>query len=792
MNTETVSVGTSTSGNLEKWAFYIFLATIFLVPLAFLPTPYIGLNLVKTVVIAGGTIISAFLYVLLGLREKSFLLPSRAIVWSTIVVAISVALSSLMSGAIAKSFFGQGFEIGTGSLVLVFLLDIFLAVSVIRRDQSRLQLIYAAIGASFGILAIFHILRFIFGSSFAKLSILSSLTSTVYGSWSSLGAYALLITLAALLAACLPISSVSRKTRVWAWIIAVVSAIIAACIDGSTLAWSALSLTILALTIARFVSDKHVDLSIVRRIPWVFLVIFLISGLFAFKGSLLVNKPLSSVGGMTSELVLPWQPTLDVAAGAIKDSPLFGVGPNRFAQAYIQYKPTWINATDFWGIEFNSGFAVLPTFIATQGIVGLVAWVLLLVFLGIILVKSLRRISDDDSQVFSLISTAASVIFGLLLCLIIVPPHALLFYVFVLVGLFVGIAIESGVVAARDITPSVGSASYRRMPMIVGIVLVVIAVWGLIYVKKSIALTYFGAGVKQLNTSDGSAQAADGYFARALSIDSSDIYWQARTEASIAEANRLVASVTSTTAASTSQAVLTQVNSLITQGLTFSTNGINFDPTSYYNYVSQARVAEAAAALRMDKAYETGVAAYTAAIRRNPNDPSLYLALARLQTSQNKLDDALQTIGAALQVKNNYVEAVFLLSQVQAAKGNLSAAITAATVATQLTPRSQLAFFQLGLLDYNAAKYSDAASAFETALSIQKDYANATYFLGLSYARLGRTKDAIVQFENLTLAYPDNQDVKTILSNLRAGKSLFGGASTSAPEKRSTLPVKQK
>jgi tetratricopeptide (TPR) repeat protein len=197
----------------------------------------------------------------------------------------------------------------------------------------------------------------------------------------------------------------------------------------------------------------------------------------------------------------------------------------------------------------------------------------------------------------------------------------------------------------------------------------------------------------------------------------------------------------------------------------------------------------------MDKAYENAVNSYAEAIRRNPLNPALYLSLAQLQASQNKLDDALRTLGAALQVKNNYLEAIFMLSQVTAAQGNLKDAITAAQVATELNPQNSVLFFQLGLLHYNNKDYVSSAKALETALKLQSDYANAQYFLGLSYARLNNISSAIEQFSRLAQSNPDNQEVAFILANLQAGKSPFADAKppvTPTPEKRSSLPIKEK
>ncbi len=148
----------------------------------------------------------------------------------------------------------------------------------------------------------------------------------------------------------------------------------------------------------------------------------------------------------------------------------------------------------------------------------------------------------------------------------------------------------------------------------------------------------------------------------------------------------------------------------------------------------------------------------------------------------------------ALQLKNNYTDAVYLLSQIQVAEGNTADAITSVKFATQLTPNDPTAFFELGLLQYNAGEYSDAVASLSQAVSLSPNYANAQYFLGLSYSKTGDNADAIAQFEQLSKTNPDNADVAGILSNLKGGKSAFANQAppVSTPEKRTSPPVEGK
>lgn len=314
------------------------------------------------------------------------------------------------------------------------------------------------------------------------------------------------------------------------------------------------------------------------------------------------------------------------------------------------------------------------------------------------------------------------------------------------------------------------------------IALIVSGLWIAVSIKDAASLAYFGQGIRELN-SGGSPASADAYFQKALVLNPMDVYWQARAEASLAEADRIIKTVTASSPASTTRAGAAAAGVAVNQALAHSVKAVAFDPGNYYNYLSEARVAELAASVGMADAYKTGLSAYTSAINLNPGNPSLYINLARFQAMNNQLDAALETVGAALQVKNNYLDAVFLLSQIEAAKGNLPDAVTAATFATQLNPSSPLLFLQLGLLEYANGAYADAAKAFSRALALQPDYANASYFLGLSDARLGKKAEAIAIFSDLEKTNPGNQNVISALSSLRSGKPPLSGSRQPSPAK---------
>jgi tetratricopeptide (TPR) repeat protein len=703
--------------------------------------------------------------------------------------------SALTSVHLMKSLLGQGFEIGTASFLIVVFISGLIAYMLVFRESSRAVIIYVASVSAYLILFIFQLLRLIFGPGFASLSILNSTTATILGSWNSFGLYSGVVVLISILA--LLLLPLSRSMKICYAILALVGAAGVFIVDSPNI-WFIVSLILLAFTIFTSIGRPKTGngffSSLAKRVAWLPLVLFLIAAVFTWQEGKWSAPVLNKLQAQSSELSLPWQMTLDVVAGSIKNYPRLGVGPNHFSQAYLAYKPAGINQGDGWGIEFDSGFGLIPTFVATQGLIGAVLWIMFFVFLGILGAKVLRRLPNDPRGRFIVSSSFAATVFLWLSAIFFVPSHALLFLTLVMTGVFFGSVASFDLLPSFNLAPSVGTRMYKFMPSLLIICMVISAIWGLVYVKKAVALSDFGMGVKQL-TVTGNSASADAYFRKALAIDLSDVYWQARAEAALAQASQLAAGVNAQTPASTTEQVLGQVTTYANSALNYAQNAIAYDPSNYYNYVSEARVSAAAANYRITTAYDNAVKAYNQAIALNQQNPSLYLNLAQLQASQNKLDDALKTIGATLQVKSNYLDAIYLLSQVDAAKGNLPEAITAAQYAITINASSSLLYFQLGTLQYNNKDYKSAADALTKAVQLTPNYSNAQYFLGLAESRLGNNTDAITQFAQLAKANPDNKEVSQILANLQAGKSIFTDTTASTTpntENRPTLPIKQK
>jgi cytochrome c-type biogenesis protein CcmH/NrfG len=210
------------------------------------------------------------------------------------------------------------------------------------------------------------------------------------------------------------------------------------------------------------------------------------------------------------------------------------------------------------------------------------------------------------------------------------------------------------------------------------------------------------------------------------------------------------------------------------------------DPTDYLNWISLGNVYDAAVAGGVSGAFERAQLAYSEALSRNPKNPMIYLYFAKLSADNSDLVQARIYADDAISMKKDYLDAYYLLAQIEVADKNLKGAIDSVAAASVLSPNDPSVFFQLGLLQYDNQDYADAITSLEKSLALSPSYANAQYFLGLSYEITGQHAAAITQFENLAKTNPDNAEVATILTALEAGKPIFKTQSNPT-----TLPVQQ-
>lgn len=771
----------SSDSKFSKISFFTLLATLILTPLVFIPTVYAPIDMAKTVILTVGILLSSIFYVLHFFKNKTVNIPKSHLVSISFLIVFSIILSSLFSSNILKSLFGQGFELGIASTICIFFIGLFLTLAHTVKDKDRALYIYACIIFPFIILAIFHMARIFLGTGFMNLGILGSNVSTFLGKWNDMAVYSGVIVLLVLTS--LKFLHLNSAFKFIIYILGLLSAFFLVVINFQSV-WISLAVAVFGFVLfqySKYISAGPGLKNISGQLPVFSSILFVLILVLIFSKGSILNPVSKSLKVEHAEIVLPWQLTMDVVLDTIKESPIFGAGPNNFGAYYLRHKPDVVNATQFWNLEFNSGSGLIPTFFVTQGLLGGLFWIAFIVLFIRSGFTALRRAGDDLSYFF-ISSSFFSALFLWITLMIYTPSHYIVFLTFIMTGLFLSSFASEKYFHDKKLS---------RGLLIVSLILLLL--WSGFYVKKTLALGYFQAGISSLNSSNGvQMDKAEENFSRALFFHKDDIYYQALSETHILKITSLAGQIGSS--ASSNNEVVSEIVGLVEEAIGYTRKAIEIDPSNYYNYIAEARISETALSLKIPNAYENAKSAYTNALVLNPKNPALYLSLARIEASQDNLVEAQKYIGKALEIKQNYIEAIFLLSQIQVSQGRLGEAINSVKVASQINPTNPLIFFQLGLLHYNNRDYRSAVESFTQALNLNSGYANARYFLGISYTRLGNIADAIEQFEMLAETNPENEEVVLILSNLKSGLSPFAGSQPpidNRPEQRSSLPISE-
>jgi tetratricopeptide (TPR) repeat protein len=147
--------------------------------------------------------------------------------------------------------------------------------------------------------------------------------------------------------------------------------------------------------------------------------------------------------------------------------------------------------------------------------------------------------------------------------------------------------------------------------------------------------------------------------------------------------------------------------------------------------------------------------------------PSVDLHLARLESSAGNTEAALDTLDEAIQKKTNYTRALIFKARIQLSEEDLALAGETLSKASQTIGNDPELWYEVGRLFYRAEGYENAARSLKNALTLVPNYADAKYYLGLSYRELGRTEDAVSLFKELQQTNQGNREVQSILRELR-------------------------
>jgi tetratricopeptide (TPR) repeat protein len=237
-----------------------------------------------------------------------------------------------------------------------------------------------------------------------------------------------------------------------------------------------------------------------------------------------------------------------------------------------------------------------------------------------------------------------------------------------------------------------------------------------------------------------------------------------------------------------------------------------FEPTPTPTRSAESFVSEAEA-LFTDGKLAQSILAYQEAIKSSPQDPALYVALARVQVlagrpadaqanaenalllsannamahavrawamdAQGNNAEALSEIDQALQLDPNNGIAHAYYTEILVNSGsfdNTTKAIEESKIGLALAPDSMEAHRARGILLEATQNYEEAISEFRSALAINNDIPDLYLRLGLNYRILGVSNDAIEAFTRADVLNPADPLPDLYISRTYAGVGEFAKA----------------
>ncbi len=764
----------------------------FLLPLFFIPSMVVPLELAKVILLVISVVLALLLFIVSIIRKGYLELPKHKMFLLALLIPIVFLLASFSGLSPQISLFGYGFEAGTfGSVLLGFLLLLLVPTFLHSKEQVTKSFIGFLIG--FVLLGLFSAVKFIFGANILVFKVFSGASSNTVGAWTDLAVFFGLGAVLVLMA--IEMLSLSKLQKMVLYLTLVLCLFVLAVLNFSFV-WIVLAVFSLIFFVCNtfFGSSLNTSEGHLRKFSYLSIALLVVSLLFFFNPSVPGNNlkladAVSKTFNVTNVDVRPSLiTTINVTKPVLTINPLFGSGPNTFGFDWLMYKPDGINNTNFWNTNFLSGFSLLATFLATTGILGFLAWALFLAIFVWLGVKTLFAPAKDNLSKFLMSSSFLTSLYLWVMVALYTPGIVVFSLAFFFTGLFVAVAISDNQIERTNISFA-HNLKLSFVAVLVLIALFVVSVaFGYVALQKVASRIYYQKALiagNQNNDFDTTAVNLNS----AIGLASYDIYYRTLSELGVIRM-RQIANQTEGTVEERQKLFGQALSDSISHAQTATkTNGLN-----YQNWVALGSVYEflVPAPLSIQGAYTNARSNYEKALKRNPHSPEIYFFLARLEVANKNNQAAREYINQSLALKNDYVDAYFLLTQIEMEDNNLPQAIRAAEAVAILSPNNSGVFFQLGLLKYNNADYTGAVQALSKALSIIPEYANAKYFLGLSRYKLGENDLAIKEFEELAKANPDNTEIAAVLKNLQDKKDPFyklSSSTNSTPEKGKTPPI---
>lgn len=773
----------------NKLSFIILLFTIFTGAFFFIPYSPVSLEASKGFLLSVGATLSLFFWFIARLGEGKFVVPKDKLILFAGAIPLVFLISSFFSSSLYVSLFGSGFEIGTfGSMLVLFI--VFFLSAMYFQSEKHMWYFVGSLFVGGLVVILFEVLSLFIGFDKILPGFLQGVSSgNLVGSWNNFALFLGIIVLLSIFT--LELLKTKKLFRIAQYVLLVLGLIFLIIINVP-LVWILVGLFSVIIFVY-CISVQHSKTRLaqeggIKKFPFTSLIVVFIA-FISLVGSNLFGNIISNYISFSNPDIRPSiATTAQIGWKSFLHNPAFGTGPNTFVIDWALWQPKDIAQTVFWSVDFSNGYSLLTTFAVTTGLLGLISLLLFLVIYVARSIQSIRIALQNNLSNYFIMTTLMVSIYSWIAIILYNPNIVIMMLAFASSGMLIGILVFKQAIRVKEF--SFLSDPRNSFFSILGLVVLMVAAASLtyIYVEKFTSIIYYSKSLNSGSTME-TLSRSENMLLKAASLDKNDTYYRSLSQVYLAQIGVLVNDKT------LSQDILkSSLQQLVNNAQESASLAVGQNPKQYQNYVNLGNIYAELVPLSVTNSYESAMAAYNKASLLAPNNPAITLSKASLEFINKNNSEARKYIKQALDLKANYIDAIFLLVQIETNEGNLAEAIKQAEYAGEVAPNDSTVFFRLGLLRYNNGDYTKAISAFEKAVILDNTYLNARYYLGQSYKKVGRASDALIQFNILNKVVPDSEEIKNAINsvNTPTQEEVKEDTESSQTDSKTKPPLKEK
>ena len=762
---------------LDRLMGFLLHATLFLVPLWFLPITLDVFELNKQTILCIFALILAVAWTGKALIQKSVML-SR----SWVHVAVGVFMVAFFAASLASqdryvSFIGN-FGQMQWAFATVAALGIlyFAATNLVKETRQVYNLVLTFLGSS-ALVALIALCQFFQWYPFKFFFPPSA--NIGFNTIGSVNALAIFLAVPIVLATSLLVlgckddtcvlgkkGKPSQLAAVLVWVSLLLSLFAVVFVDFWG-AWSAILFGTVCVLLISFARQRSVGKPLRLVVPGIVCLLSIALLVWPLPSKLQLNLP----GEVSPSLAHSWQ----ISKQVLGASPLLGSGPGTWIYDYSQYRSPSANVSQFWSYRFDHGISSLLTLLGTVGILGVLAWLLLILSAVIQSASHLVREKNDDrwQAYLTIFSAWATVAFtGFIYNFSLAQQVTFWFLLALLVSLLAAGSYEWK-----------ADTSLKYGLLWLKFVLVTVASCVLVWlaVQRLMADSRYTAAVAAYQ-SGAPVQTAIDDLNQAVALNPwNDTYYRNLSQAYLIRAGQVLNSDDKNKGNLASDLVRASIGTA--QQATTST------PANVDDWSNEAVIYQSIESFTRG-ADDAAIKSYQTALLHEPNNPVFYDQIGRiyilkadaysklLSSKDPKvvteaqgniramLDKAAEQLNQSIQAKPDYAPAHYDLAILYDREGKTANAITKMEQVLSANNKDVGVGFQLSILYYRNNQKDKAQYLLEQIVALDPTYANARWYLATLYEENGRYDDAIAQVQKLLQQYPGNQNVTQRIQQL--------------------------